>query len=218
VISLARYLAVSCLHAQRWAPPGVLFLLGLAVTYASGGGALTTLAEGTAWLLPVTAWLTVTTLNDEHPSQAAITAAAAGGVVVARVTKLFVAGAAAVVLVGVSLAAAYLNDLAQFTAGDLAAGLVAHLLAVAAGVSLGSWFSKPFVVRPAWGALGIVLVTIIDVIVPGVPPLRAVLSSFDAERAHGLWSTLGIAALETTVIATFTLIVSTKVAARAGAA
>lgn len=79
VLSLGRYIAACCLASQRWVAPSFVFLVGVSITYAVGGGALTSLAGGATLLFPLVAWVTVGTLNDQDAGQAAITIAAPGG-------------------------------------------------------------------------------------------------------------------------------------------
>jgi hypothetical protein len=200
VTALARYVAASCLGAQRWVGPGLAFVVGLAITFAGGGEALSTLAEGAIWLFPITAWLTVTTLNDEDPSRADITAAAAGGMTRVRAGKLAVAAAVAVVLTFISLLAAYLASRSTFTLHDLPAGLVAHLMAVAGGVAVGSVCARPVLTRTGWAVLVVIGLTVIDLVIPGAPPARAILDALDGSQAH-LWRSLALGAGEVVVLA-----------------
>lgn len=211
MIALARYVAASCLGAQRWVAAGLLFVLGVAITFASGGQALSTLAEGATWLFPITAWLTVATLNDEDPGQADITAAAAG-VARARGVKLAVAAGAGLVLTALSLVAAFLASSSTFTPQTLAAGAVAHLLAVTAAVAVGSICARPIIGRTGWAVLAVIGFTVVDLVIPGAPPSRLVLHSLDgSQKAADVWRSLGLGAGEVALLATLLIGLSSTV-------
>ena len=200
MIPLERYITASCLNSLRWVAPGLIFVLCLAITYGPGGHTLGTLAEGATWLFPITAWITVATLNDESPSQADITGAAAGGTGRARTCKLLVAAAAGAIMTVISLAAAYATSPSSFTPDDLAAGAVAHLLAVIGGVSFGSLCARPLISRTAWAVLIIIALTLVDVVIPYGPPLRIVLVALNHSQIGQQWISLGIGAGEVMVL------------------
>jgi hypothetical protein len=210
VIALGRYVTASCLDALRWVAPGLVFAVGLAVTYASGGNTLSTLADGATLLFPITAWITVATLNDEDPSQAAITAVAAGGVIRARTAKLAVAVAAGGLLTVISLATAYATNSSGFTWDDLGAGALAHTLAVTGGVAVGSLCARPLVSRTALGALVIIALTIVDVVIPYGPPVRIMLLALNRAHVGQQWAYLGIGAGEVLVLAAVLISLSNR--------
>jgi hypothetical protein len=199
--ALCRYVAASCLASLRWVAPGLIFVLGLAVTYGPGGDPLSTLADGAIWLFPITAWLTVATLNDEDPSQAAITAVAAGSLARARAGKLLVAAGAGAFMTAVSLAAAFTNNSSSFTLNDLALGVVAHALTVIGGLALGSLCARPLISRTAWAVLVIVALTLVDVAIPYAPPARIVLVALNHAHIGQQWASLGIGVGEVIVLA-----------------
>jgi hypothetical protein len=216
VIPLARYVTASCLGAQRWVGPGLLFVVGVAVTFASGGEALSTFAEGATWLFPITAWLTVATLNDEDPTRADITSAAAGGGTRVRLVKLAVAGGVGLVLTIISLLAGFFAASSSFTLRDLAAGIVAQLLAVTGGVAVGSICARPLISRPGWAVLGVIGLTVIDLVVPGAPPSRLILQALDgssngSEGAVHLWRSLALGAGEVVVLAALLIGLSSRI-------
>lgn len=201
MIGTARYIAASSLYAGRWVAPALLFVVAVVVTFATGGQVLGTLGEGATWLLPISAWLTVATLNDEDPTQAAITAAAAGGLARARVVKLCVAAAVALGMAALSLLAGFLSNTASFTVGDLGAGAVVHVLTVAGGVALGSMCARPLITRGGRAALAIIFVTVWDLVIPHAPPARAVLEALSSQTvaAGHEWRSIGLAAGEVLV-------------------
>jgi hypothetical protein len=210
--AVTRYIAACCLGALRWLAPALAFAIGLAMTYLPGGPVLPSVAEQAAWLFPITAWLTVATLNDEDPSQRAITAAAAGGPARAHVLKLMVAGCVGASLALVSLASAYAANPAHFDVHDLAIGAAAQGLSVTGGVALGSLCGRPAVTRAAVAALSIVIVTVLDLVVPFAPPARTVLTALNRARAGQQWAVLGIGAGEVVVVAVVAIGVSARLA------
>jgi hypothetical protein len=210
--ALGRYVTASCLDSLRWVPPGLIFVLGLTAAYASGGQVLATLEIGASWLFPITAWVTVNTLNDEDPSRAAITAAAAGGLGRARAAKLIVAGCVGGLMTLISLALAFAVNVSHFTPSDLAMGFVAHAISVVAGVSLGSLVSRPIVSRTAPAVLTIIAFTVVDLAVPYAPPIRVMLSALNRLQTHQQWAVLGLGVAETVVLSAIVFVVSFRVA------
>jgi hypothetical protein len=210
--ALGRYVTASCLDSLRWVPPGLIFVLGLTAAYASGGEVLATLEIGASWLFPVTAWLTVTTLNDEDPSRAAITAAAAGGLSRARAAKLTVVACVGGLMTLISLALAYAVNGSYFTPDDLAIGFVAHAISVMAGVAIGSLVSRPIVSRTAFAVLTIIAFTVVDIAVPYAPPIRVTLSALNRVHTHQQWAVLGLGVAETVVLSAILLAVSSRLA------
>jgi hypothetical protein len=210
MIALGRYITASCLYSLRWVPPALIFVLGLAAAYASGGQVLTTLEIGASWLFPVTAWLTVNTLNDEDPSRAAITAAAAGGIGRARAAKLIVVACVGVLMTLISLALAYAVNLSYITPGELVIGLVAHAISVTGGVALGSLVSRPIVSRTAFAVLTIVAFTVVDLVVPYSPPVRVIITALNEVHTYRQWEVLALGAGEVVVLAAILLGVSAR--------
>jgi len=212
--ALVRYLAACCLNAQRWVAPGVVFVLSLAITFVNGGDPLTTVAEGATWLFPITAWVTVLTLNDEDPSQAAITAASAGGPGRAHAAKLIVAAAAGAAMAVLSVLLAWATTASAFTVDDLAAAVVSHLLAVAGGVALGSICARPVIARTGWAVLAIIALSAVDLAVPDAPPARIVLAALANTHPGQLWPALALAAAEVALLAVVLVGVSSLVSRR----
>jgi hypothetical protein len=210
--ALGRFVTASCLDSLRWVPPGLIFVLGLTAAYASGGQVLATLEIGASWLFPITAWLTVNTLNDEDPSRAAITAAAAGGIGRARAAKLIVVACVAAVMTVVSLGLAYAVNVSYFTPDDLAIGFVAHAISVMGGIAVGSLVARPIVSRTAPAVLTIIAFTVVDLAVPYAPPIRVMLSALNRLHTHQQWAVLGLGVAETLVLSAILLAVSFFVA------
>lgn len=169
----ARFTADSCLLAQRWVAPALVYAVTLAATFAAGGDPRVDLGFGAAALFSVAAWLTVATLNDEDDDHAAITAAIVGGRGRLRLTKLAVAGAAGGVLAAGGLVFAFVR--ATGSLSDLAAGTAADLVALSTGLLVGWLCARPFVSRAGTALLLICVATLANLVVPGAP-LHLVLS------------------------------------------
>lgn len=197
VLSAVRYYAFGCIASHRWFPPALAYGLALTVTYAPGGPSLPTLTTGAAVLLPIAAWLTVSTVRFEDPSQAAVTAAALGGVGRARLSTLLAALLGSFALVVVSLVAAYLSNPADFDALAVGAGLLMHLLTAAAGVALGSLCAPPVIRRPGWTVVLLLLATTGFLVTPDTPPMRALLDLVDSDRPAHLAAGLAVISVET---------------------
>jgi hypothetical protein len=197
VLSVIRYVAVGCIRSHRWFPPALAYGLALAVTYAPGGPSLPTLTTGAAVLLPIAAWLTVSTINFEDASQAAVTAAAVGGIVRARLGTLLAALLGSYALVAVSLVAAYLSNDADFGLRVIAVGLLMHLLTAAAGVGVGSLCAPPVIRKAGWTVVLLLLATAGFLLTPDTPPMRALLDLIDSDHPAHLAVGLVVIAIET---------------------
>jgi hypothetical protein len=196
--ALIRYLARGVLRGQRWLAPVLVFLLVVVPGTAVGGTALSCYGFTAAVLLPVTLWLTVAVANDEDPVQTSITVVTVGSSLAVRLAKLVVAGLIAAVL-GVFAVVWPLITAHPADTADVLAGLAGQLLCLLAGVALGAVLVRPLVRRPAWVVLGGTALCLVEILVPGFPPVRpvATLLSADPGTRSALWSGLGLAGIET---------------------
>jgi hypothetical protein len=201
--ALVRYHASDALRSARWVAPGVLFVIITVSGTAVGGTALGGYGLTATALLPIAIWLSVAVLNTEDPVQEAITTATAGGSFLVRLAKLTVALLGCLVLTVFGVAWPLLTG-HPATVGDVFAGAVAHLLSSLAGIAVGSLLSRPLLRTPAWAVLIGVAVFMIEILVPGFPPVRPIAVSFsDAPHvASSLVGILALVALETVVGAT----------------
>jgi len=192
-----RFVAAGSVGAQRWAAPVLFWAVGVGVTFVSGGGPLATLAQAAAWLFPTGAWLVVATTNTEDAGQAAVTATALGGPVRARLVKLAVAGTAAVLLAALSvgLAAAFAGG--RITAAQCLFGATAVFACTIGGCALGLLCAHPVVDRPGWAVLVVLLTSLLELVVPHVPPVRAVVTILDSDRGSNRWNELAAVIGET---------------------
>jgi hypothetical protein len=212
---LIRYLARSVLRAQRWPAPILVFLLVVVPGTAVGGNALSCYGFSATMLLPVTLWLTVAVANDEDPVQTSITVVTVGSALAVRLAKLLVA---ALIAAGLGLFAVIWPLITSHPAGpaDVLAGLTGHLLCLLAGVALGGVLVRPLVVRPAWVVLGGTALCLVEILVPGFPPVRpvATLLSADAPTQAELWRGLARAGAQTVGLAGMLIAVGAWVAAQ----
>jgi hypothetical protein len=196
--ALLRYLASDALRAGRWVAPGVLFLIVTVSGTAVGGSALGGYGLTATALFPVAVWLTVTVLNSEDPIQALVTTAIVGRPLAVRLAKLAVAFLACQVLCVIGVVWPLLTGHSA-SAGEVLAGLVGHELSSLAGVAFGSLLSRPIVSRPAWAVMIGIAVVLVEILVPGFPPVRPIAVAFsDApEASTSLAPLLALVTLET---------------------
>jgi hypothetical protein len=197
MVAAARFVAAGSVGAQRWAGPVLLFAVGLAVTFVSGGNSLAILAQGAAWLFPISAWLVVATLNTEDAGQAAVTDVVLGGPTKARALKLAVAGTAALGMAIVSLVLAVGFVGGRVSVDQLALGASAHVLCVIGGSTAGLLCARPLVGRPGWAASALMLICVVELAVPHVPPVRAVVDVLDHGTGTASWPAVSVIAAET---------------------
>jgi hypothetical protein len=91
----------------------------------------------------------------------------------------------------------------QVTAGDIAAGVAAHLLVALFGVGVGSLGMRAVLGRAGWTVLVTTVLCLADLLVPHAPPTRRMLELFDDGAVGGLVPvTLATVALSAALIAT----------------
>lgn len=195
--ALLRCLAADAIRAQRWAAPVLVFLMAVVVLSAAPGPALPVYAATSTVLLPCALWLTVVVLNSEDPAQAAVTTGTAGGLLRVRLAGLVVAG-----LIGLPLAlagTAWPVITSHWGRDIVLAGLAAHLLTLLAGLAFGSVLSRPVLSRRAWAVMAGACFCLAEIVIPGAPPARQIISAFTVAPggSHGLAGPLALAAAET---------------------
>lgn len=183
-LALLRYLAADAMGSQRWVPPAVLFLVATVAGTAAGGTALGCYGFSATVLLPVALWLSVTVVNSEDPIQAAVTVVTVGSSLVVQLGKLAVAYLGCLVLMVLGVGWPLITG-HPARGVDLAAGVAGHLLTALAGVALGSVLSRPVLRTPTWVVLGGVAAVLAELLVPGLPPTRAVAVLFAQQAPSG---------------------------------
>jgi hypothetical protein len=136
----------------------------------------------------------------------AVTVVTVGSALAVRLGKAAVAFAVCVALVPVALLWPVVTGHAV-TAAGLAAGAAAHVTVAAAGTAAGVALSRPLVTRPAWVVIGGVTACLLEILVPGVPPVRpiALLLTDDATVTADLARRLALVAAETAALAAVVL-------------
>lgn len=201
--ALLRYLAADALRAERWVAPLTVYLVACAAGTAVGGTALGSYGLSASLLFPVALWVGVGVSNAEDRVQTAVTVVTVGSALAVRLGKVAVAFAVCLGLVPVALLWPVVTGHAV-TAADLAAGAAAHVTVAAAGTAAGAALSRPLVTRPAWVVIGGVGACLLEILVPGVPPVRpiALLLTDDASVTADLARRLAVVAAETAALAT----------------
>lgn len=210
--ALLLYVGADVLRSQRWVAPLLAFLAGVAAFNVAGGPLLTTYADTATVLLPVSVWLTVVVANSEDPVQAAVSAVTVGSDSRLRLGKLLTAwtGCVAVTAVAVLWPLLAHSDSGAATAGDVAAGIGAHLLVALFGVAVGSLGMRSVLDRAGYTVLVATVLCLADVLIPHAPPTRRVLELFDDGAVAGL----APAALATAVISVALIAASLGIARR----
>ena len=215
MLSAIRYVGAGCIASHRWFPPAVTYGLALVATDAAGGPMLPTLATSAAILLPVSAWMTVTTVNFEDPAHSALTAACLGGVVRARVGALLAALVGSLLLVVPSMLLAYASNHSDFGIRAMGVGIVMHFLTAFAGVSVASLCVQPVIRSRGWTAALLLAATTVFLVVPGLPPIRALLQLVDSDQPPHLGGGLAGVGLETVGASVLCVVVAMRLTRRA---
>lgn len=199
LVALVRYLAADALRAGRWVAPVVLFLAVTVTGTAVGESALGGYGLTATALLPVSMWLTIAVLNSEDPAQTAITTVAVGNALVVRLAKLLLAYLGGQILTAVAVLWPLLIG-QPASAADVLAGVLAHLLSALAGVAFGSLAGRPLLQAPTWAVMIGIAVFLLEILVPGFPPVRPIAVSFaagpDSSEVFGM---LAVVALQTVI-------------------
>ena len=164
---------------QSFLPPVLVYLVLLAVLYASDAGPpLAAGALTAALLVPVAAWVQRLVSTAESEPFADVTLVRCGGrlrlLLVRLVTGLLVGAALSVV----ALAWAVLANPHPYPPGTVAVLTAVHLAAAVAGAGLGSLVSRPLRVRVGTAALVVTGWSATSLAVPAVPPAGPLLEAF----------------------------------------
>ena len=176
---------------------------------------LPTLATSATILLPVAAWMTVTAVNFEDPAHSALTAACLGGVVRARMGTLLAALVGSLLLVGPSMLLAYASNRSDFGIQTAGVGIVMHCLTAIAGVSVASLCVQPVVRSRGWTAALLLVACTVFLVVPGLPPVRALLQLVDSDHPPDLGGGLAGVGLETVGASVLCVVVAMRLTRRA---
>jgi hypothetical protein len=191
--ALLRYLAADALRSQRWTAP----LLGFAVTVAiiapsDSAPLLPTMTMSAAALLPAALWLTVVVNHSEDPVQTQITGVTIGSLTRTRLAKLATAYLGCLILTGLALVWVSTSTDAPITLGLLTIGVLEHLTCALAGVALGALASRPVIPRIGWTVLAGVGICLAELLIPHVPPIHPLLTTFSDHPPEDPWPTLAL--------------------------
>jgi hypothetical protein len=173
VTALVRYLLADLVRSQRWVAPMAVYLLLVGIVAAGGGPPVSTGSVLAAPLFPLAAWLAWVAAGCEDPVLETVTATAAGGLRRARLGKLLTgmgaAGALGLVPLALTMARAPRQPQVWVAVG------LAVAANVVGGAAVGFACARPVVPRRGLSVVLIGLVTVVEIIVPGLPPVRATL-------------------------------------------
>ncbi|MFD6989455.1 ABC transporter [Streptomyces sp. NPDC059943] len=209
--ALFRYHTAMLLRSQRWLPPVLLYAIFLAVGVRSGEPVLDSLGVAAAALLPVAAWLVRICVTQEPDAARAVTAAASGmprAHLAALLAAMACAGALGVVGTVVVTAISdprssdHLVAVAPLPAGT--AGLLAALVCLLTGATVGALFSRPLLRGRGWSLAAISLFALLALVTTGSPAKAAVTGLVTGSRTgviHTPGLSLAAAALVASVAA-----------------
>lgn len=184
MIALIRYALATLLHSQRYLPPTLLFVAGLAVFGGSDNGPLVPVYAICAGALFVCGtWLTVALVNVEDPVLRSVTVVNAGRS--GRVLAATVCGALAgcLVLAVVGLGYPLVTGQHPVTPVALLLGVEAQLTAACTGVAVGLLCSRLVIGRPGYSLVVALALVLVLLLARGVPPVNTLVRLLSEERA-----------------------------------
>lgn len=187
MLPVTRYGLADFVASQRYLAPALTYLLIVVVYDTSGGGGLLgTYALTAGVLFPIGAWMTVAVMRTEDPTQRLVTLATVGSVTRVRLGKLLAALVATLGLAGVAVFLPVAIPHQGLTAGNVLAGIVAHILTALLGLALGGLCSPPVVRRTGYGLLAITMV-VVALTATKIPPFFSLLKVLGADHATDLF-------------------------------
>ncbi|MFC8915231.1 ABC transporter [Streptomyces sp. NPDC047821] len=187
--ALLHYQTALLLRSQRWLPPVLLYLAFLAIGVRAGEPVLGTLGYVTAPLLPVTAWLVRTCLNQEPPAARHVASAAAGrtrvhlAAVLAGTLCGAVPGVAAVLLVTATAGPVGADGRTAVPLPSAAlAGLLTAAVCVLLGAALGALLTRPLVPARGWSTAAITAAALLTLVTTGSPANHALTALVTGNR------------------------------------
>jgi hypothetical protein len=213
VTALVRYLAADALRSQRWTAPLLGFAVAVAIIAPSDSAPLLpTMTMSAAALLPAALWLTVVVNHSEDPVQTHITGVTVGGLTRTRLAKLGTAYLGCLILTGLALVWVLTSTDDRITLGLLAIGVLEHLTLALAGVALGALVSRPVIPRIGWTVLAGVGICLAELLIPRVPPIHPLLTTFSDHPPANPWPTVALTAALTVPLAVAAILTAHLVA------
>ncbi|MCP2163682.1 hypothetical protein [Goodfellowiella coeruleoviolacea] len=184
MIALVRYALATLLHSQRYLPPTLLFVAGLAVFAGSDNGPLAPVYAICAGALFVCAtWVTVALVNVEDPVLRAITVVNAGRSGRVLAATVLAALACCLVLAVVGLGYPLVTGRHPVTPVALLLGAEAQLTAACTGVAVGLVCSRLVIGRPGYSLVAALALVLFLLLARGVPPVNPLVRLLTEERA-----------------------------------
>ncbi|WP_406279246.1 ABC transporter [Embleya sp. NBC_00896] len=187
--AVLRYQAALVLRSHRWVPPVLLYAVIMAIGVGGNEPLLGSFGWATAAIMPIAVWLTRVCVTVE-PAAARQTTSAAVGPGRAHFAALLLALVLACVLAAVCTGALALStdriaDHATHGVAKgeaVAAGAVAQLVTILAGVAIGALSNRPVLRRPAYSVALAALATLAVLITKGSPAAKVLELLTDAAR------------------------------------
>ncbi|MEV3991527.1 ABC transporter [Streptomyces sp. NPDC049837] len=187
--ALLRYQTALLLRSQRWLPPVLLYVAFLAIGIRSGEPVLGALGYASAPLLPVTAWLVRTCLNQEPPAARDVAAAAAGrtrvhlAAILAGTLGATVPGVAAVLVVTAASAPVGADGRTGVPLPSAAlAGLATAGVCVLLGAAVGALLTRPLLPGRAWSTAAVMAAVLLALVTTGSPANHALTALVTGNR------------------------------------
>jgi hypothetical protein len=199
MLALLRYTTSVTLRSHRIVAPATLFFALVLIINTDPGPAIETYGSTLALLAPTTIWIALAALNSEDAPLAATTSVLAGGPTRLRLAKVMV-GVLAGLCLGVFALVVPLvlrNYPGQMTGDVLLSGLIGHVLAVLFGAGVAPTLMSPTIERSGIAFLVASMIVLVELIVPGCPPVRDLLQLFYDGQATHLGAHLAISAIVT---------------------
>ncbi|MFF7247294.1 ABC transporter [Embleya sp. NPDC008237] len=179
ISAVVRYQAALVLRSHRWVPPALVYAAVMAIGAAGGDPLLASFGWAAAAIMPIAVWLTRVSVTVE-PAAARHTTSAAVGPGRAHLAALLIALVLTCVLAALCTAAlvASTDRIANHAThgvsrGEaIAAGAVAQLVTILAGVAIGALTNRPLMRRPAYAVPLAALATLTALVVTGSPAAR----------------------------------------------
>ncbi|MFE9425164.1 ABC transporter [Kitasatospora sp. NPDC006697] len=192
--ALIRYQLELLLRSQRWLPPFLGYAALLAIGMQEGSALLDGLGLGAALLVPITAWWVRCAVTADPPQARTVLVAARGAARV-QLASLLAALLAGTVLMLLGTGAVW--ALSGQTVNDprksvpvppaLLAGLLAGLACVLTGLAVGALCHRPVLLRAGYGLLGVLGLSALALVAPGLPgnaAVRALVTGSEAARVE----------------------------------
>lgn len=185
MISIARYALADYLRSQRFLAPLVAYLGTLGILYAfPPGPILSAYALTAAFILPVSAWVSMSLHNAEDPLQTTVTIVNAGGFRRVLAGKTIAVIICLLALTATALVWPMIAHGQTYSAADVTAGLIAHLTCGLIGIALGTCCTRRIIKRQGYAFATAFLLSMIGLIDRKLTPANETIRLLNAEPAR----------------------------------